>query len=256
MYRANRLSVALLALAGVSAAYAQADQLQGLIAEFRNDESFSEQLRAGERIAELADPRALVALEPWLRHEDRHVRGNVAFVYAKLGDPRGFSTLVDILDDFSASRRVEWPGESLSVGADETEEQAVARYSRSPAWLRTQIRSDRYYAVHLLGKLRDPRAIDVLLPLLSDEDINYNVAWALGEIGDERAIPGLIEALSNKRALVRSIAINALVKLRATEARPYIEALLSDPAVPNAGDPIPVSATARTALESLASEHE
>ena len=41
-----------------------------------------------------------------------------------------------------------------------------------------QIRADRYYAVHLLGNLKDRRAVPILIPLLTD--IQLKVRGALG----------------------------------------------------------------------------
>ncbi len=67
--------------------------------------------------------------------------------------------------------------------------------------MRRQIREDRYYAVHMLGELRDRRSVDVLVPLLGDPDVNYKVAWALGQIGDARAIAPFIAALDDPDAL-------------------------------------------------------
>jgi hypothetical protein len=54
-----------------------------------------------ERIAEAGDRRVLKDLEPWLTVEDRHLRGNAAFVFARFGDPRGFETLRFTLTDYS-----------------------------------------------------------------------------------------------------------------------------------------------------------
>jgi len=51
-----------------------------------------------------------------------------------------------------------------------------------------QITSDRYFAIHVLDELKDKRAVPILIPLLQDDQINYNAAWALGEIGDELTI--------------------------------------------------------------------
>lgn len=250
-FRRLGLFVVSLFLTGTVTAQVDDNRLNSLIASFRAEKFFSRQFKIGEEIAELADARAVSALEPWLKHEDRHVRGIVAFVFAKFEDPRGFATIVEILDDYSAERRVEWHVGSLVFSTDESPEEAMERYLRSPAALHRQIASDRYFAVHLLGELRDPQAVDVLVPLLDDEGINYKVAWALGEIGDQRAIPDLIGALKDPDALVRTIAVQSLAKMRAAEARPYIEALLTDAALPNAGDRIPVGETARTALRSL-----
>lgn len=83
-------------------------------------------------------------------HDDRHLRGNAAFIFAELGDPRGFDVIVAILDDRSERREVH---KISSVGLPS---------------IQGQIREDRYYAAHLLGDLKDPRAIPVLASLLTD----------------------------------------------------------------------------------------
>src|SRR5437870_13077103 len=82
---------------------------------------------------------------------------------------------------------------------------------------RSQIREDRYYAAHLLGDLKDPRAVPMLVPLLKDEEVNLIVPWSLGEIGDKSAIPPLIEALADSRLEMRAAALRALEKLEAKE---------------------------------------
>ncbi len=104
----------------------------------------------------------LPSLVDWLTNEDRHIRGNVAFIFAGLGDPRGLQVITDILTD-----RSDRPHPGVGGG------------NRT---LQAQIIQDRYYAVHLLGELRDPRAIPILIPLLKDADINYKVPWALGQM--------------------------------------------------------------------------
>lgn len=91
----------------------------------------------------------------------------------------------------------------------------------------------------------------VLVPLLRDEDINYKVAWALGEIGDEQAIGPLIEALGDKNSDVRVIAIQALEKLRAVAALPHLQALLNDHEKAHFGDQISVSEAAKAAIVAL-----
>jgi HEAT repeat protein len=87
------------------------------------------------------DKSVLPKLESWLTHEDRHLRGNAAFIFAELSDARGFDVIVAILGDHSETREVH---NISSVG---------------PPWAQGQISEDRYYAAHLLGDLKDPRAI-------------------------------------------------------------------------------------------------
>jgi hypothetical protein len=64
-------------------------------------------------------------------------------------------------------------------------------------WLDGQTRQDRYYASHLLGDLKEPRAISILAPLLKDPDINYIVPWSLSQIGDRSAAQLLIGTCRN-----------------------------------------------------------
>jgi HEAT repeat protein len=54
-----------------------------------------------------------------------------------------------------------------------------------------QIRQDRYYAALLLGILGDERAVPALIEATADETIGYQAAMSLGQIGDKRAVPAL-----------------------------------------------------------------
>lgn len=60
----------------------------------------------------------------------------------------------------------------------------------------------RRYAVELLGKTKDPRAVPILLRALSDEHANVRVSTvrSLAEIGDPAALPALRIALGDGEA--------------------------------------------------------
>lgn len=75
--------------------------LPELLDKFREAPDFLEQLEIAQQIVELGNDGALSALEECLHHEDRHIRGNAAYVFAKFGDVRGLRTLFEILDDRS-----------------------------------------------------------------------------------------------------------------------------------------------------------
>jgi len=168
-----------------------------------------------------------------------------------LGDRRGFDTLAGVLGDYSDQRAIHYRPLSV-ITDDEPTEDSVDAVAHSPGVLAHQSEEDRYYAVHMLGKLGDPRAVDVLIPLLDRDKVNYKVAWALGEIGDRRSVPALVTALTNEDPLVRVTSIGALENLWAVQALPYRVSLCNDPAVPNAGDQVSVGTTARIAAASLA----
>jgi HEAT repeat protein len=203
-----------------------------LVERFKTTSPFWRQADVAKEIAGLKNPQALTALASWLTHEDRHIRANVAFVFAALGDPRGLQALEAIIDDRS----------------DRSEGQGIpgAKWS-----LAKQILSDRYYAVHVLGELKDKSSLGILVRLLADEQVNYKAIWALGEIGDARAIPPVIRMLQDRDAHTRITAIQTLETLHAREALPDLRAMVDDPALPNAGDQIPVGQVAARAIAVL-----
>lgn len=66
----------------------------------------------------------------------------------------------------------------------------------------------------------------ILVPLLSDKDVNSIVPWSLGEIGDKSAIPPLLATLSDDSADIRVLAIYALEQLDAKQALTQLRTLL------------------------------
>ena len=250
-----RTTLFILGLALVATVACSSPPANVQVARFQAEDVFWRQADIAEEIAPLLTQSDLAPLVPWLNHDDRHVRGNTAYLFARLEDRRGLDTLFGILSDRSSQRTIQAPpietGLVEEVGGAEVD--PLTAWRRNPAALAQQISTDRYYAVHLLGRLRSPRAVDVLVPLLADDDIDYNVAWALGEIGDARAIPALIEALSNRDAVARVAAIGALEKMHATQALPRLASLFDDAAIPQAGPQVSVGATARRAAASIQS---
>jgi FOG: HEAT repeat len=177
----------------LSALFAQT--ASGLVEQFENTTVFWEQFDLAKKIVALHDQSVLPQLEPWLRCEDMRRRGNAAFVFAGLGDDRGFQIIKAILEDRSPPRAV---FEIDSAGHPNP---------------RQQIRADRYYAAHLFGDMKDVRAVPILVALLKDEEVKEIVPWSLGEIGDQSAIPPLVEALSDNSLAVRAAALRSLEKL-------------------------------------------
>lgn len=237
------VALATLSLSVVTFAQNQTNPpLPELLQKFERTKIFWQQFEVAKQIVKADDRRALQMLERWLGYEDRHLRGNAAFIFASLGDERGFRVIRAMLSDRSyRSEGQGIPGGSFNLAA--------------PAWwLSSQIQADRYYAVHLLGELKDTRAVDVLIPLLNDDDINYKAAWALGEIKDKRAVAPLVDALRHKDALVRISAIHALEQLRAKEAVTHLRAMLNDTRLPSAGDQVSVADTAKAAIANLERE--
>ena len=190
-----------------------------LVSRFHSSQFFFDQFDVAKELVELHDPRVLPSLVVDLSNEDRHIRGNAAFVFAGLGDPRGFEVLLAILND----RSFRPSGQGVVLGGGISAPGTAPAYSVKP-----QITADRYYAAHLLGDLKDPRAVPVLVSLLDEPEVNYIVPWSLGEIGDKRAVAPLIHALADSDPSMRVLAIYGLEQLHATDAIPALRRLLED----------------------------
>ncbi len=94
----------------------------------------------------------------------------------------------------------------------------------SPAW------QDRTMALHALEKLDDPISIDLLSPLLQDEDatVRATTIHALSMISEHMPLHWLIEALHDTDWHVREVAVFALAKQGARVPREVLMAALHD----------------------------
>ncbi|RXA19812.1 HEAT repeat domain-containing protein [Methanosarcina sp. MSH10X1] len=84
-------------------------------------------------------------------------------------------------------------------------------------------------AAFALGEIGDERAVEVLVKQMKDGDsdsIRSNAAIALGKIGKETAVPDLIQRLRDNRAVVRSSAALSLGRIgNETAVEPLMEVL-------------------------------
>jgi HEAT repeat protein len=197
-----------------SAAAQPIETANSLVAQFNSVKNPWSQFDVAKKIVQLHDARALPELEPWLTSEDMQARGNAAFIFAKFGDDRGVQILREILEDRSTNtkRKVDAIDDA---GQRSTELQIVY---------------DRRRAIDLFGDLGDPRAAPLLIPLLNDNELNSDIPWALGKVGNKSAIPPLLALLSDKQADRRAEAIQALAELDAREALPQLRGMVDDDA--------------------------
>jgi HEAT repeat protein len=236
-----RIILSIFALALAVSAYAQQPQQRNagtddLLRQFTSERVFWKQLEIAKQLVATKDRSVLNVLDVWLNDDDRHLRGNAAFVFAGLGDERGFSVLTAMLKDNS----------DRPEGQGETWASSDGRYH-----VEQQIRADRYYALNLLGKLKDRRAVPILISLLTDIQLRYDVPWALGEIGDRAADEALIARLTDYDPSMRGFVIQALVALGAKEALPSLRLLLNDNEQSRFGTPATVAELASAAIVKL-----
>ena len=221
-----------------------------LIEKFETTHVFWQQRDIAEQLVALHDPTILPKIAHWLTDEDRHLRANAAYVFARYGDNRGFDVVCAILNDRSDRPEGQGAVGPLSILTSGNDPDAASKW-RQAHHLEWQIPADRYYAVGILGALHDARAVPILIPLLSDQEVNFGVAWALAELGDRRAIAPLIRSLSDEDPSFRVVVIRALERLQATEAIPALTLLLNDPDRSHVDDLMPVAEAARGAIARL-----
>jgi|ERR1700739_73465 len=98
------LPLVLLIFFSVRCASQRSESLTDLVREFNENQIFWQQLQVAQKLVARNDRSVLSGIEPYLKNEDRHLRGNSAFVFAGLGDERGLDVIYDILQDRSSPR--------------------------------------------------------------------------------------------------------------------------------------------------------
>jgi HEAT repeat protein len=97
------------------------------------------------------------------------------------------------------------------------------------AQLKSEDLEVRRSAVVALGRIRDTSATPALVESLTDESLAIEAANALGQIGDARAVDGLVNLVGHNDASVRQAAVSALNSLTLPSISKRIIPLLHDP---------------------------
>lgn len=146
----------------------------------------------GTNSVESATPLLLQIVEK--PSEDKFVRCQAAEALGRIG--RSPKILPVLLATLQAPEEEVRNGALSGLGAlhDSRAYAAIVELLDSPR--------HRYIAIMALGELGDPRACDLLIPMLKSEDdgLTVHAATALGKIGCQRALPLLIQL--NKRMAV------------------------------------------------------
>ncbi|NQU20499.1 MAG: HEAT repeat domain-containing protein [Candidatus Nealsonbacteria bacterium] len=184
------------------------DAMAELLRRFETATYFWQQLDIAEQIVKTGDRSVISQLLPHLDSEDEHLRCNAGFVLAGLGDDRGLEAIISEL---------------------KTKKARLSERIRSDTGRRFLEQRYGYYAIQVLGKLRDKRAVPVLIEFLDKEEKFLSIEWALGEIGDKRAIGALKRVLEHEDPRRHLWAGCALAKLGDPVGIPTVAKFLKDP---------------------------
>ena len=227
--------------------------------------------------------RPVAELVVLARAEDRATRNNAIVALGKIGGPEAERALLAALDDNEWSNRwraAEGLGKiagpaavtrliaQLTMEVGWEEEQAAGRTPpRYPDYLRGYVKvpefQQRAVAIAIRNILTRNRGLqsipvmDNLAKTMKDPTqkmrIRAELALILGEIGDRRSVPTLIEVLGHEPSgALRAWSARTLGDLGAREAIPALKAALQDPSVTPDTKHIPaVRLDAKWALQKL-----
>jgi HEAT repeat protein len=204
------------------------------LANCLRDSNLSVQEAAASVLSTIADERVVDPLISALVNEDWVVRMYAAKALGRLKVSQATSTLVLLLQD-----KVKAVRDEAIMALQVLEESAVTTLLPS---LQDKNWSIRLRAVEALGLLGSSLAVSPLMDVLSREEdttVKQDVIWALGEIGDARAIDLLVQAMKETR--LRSLAIEALGKIGDPVVIPHLLEALEDLRDADFEDRVPTS---------------
>jgi HEAT repeat protein len=201
--------------AGVLGRIGDARAVEPLIAVLKQDNR-TVRYCACQALGKLGDARAVEPLIAALKDDDLWMRHVACEALGKLGDARAVEPLIAGLkhEDFE---HCAWPFDALQKLSDSRAVEPLAAALEDPDW---NVREDAAKALTELGvpndaetrawfavSVRDWRAAvalgsDALEPLAAalkhpDGNVREGATWALGDIGDARAVKPLMAALEN-----------------------------------------------------------
>lgn len=233
------------------------DAVEPLIGHL-SDERWEIQLRAIRALGELKDARAIEPLRPFLDDGDREIRAAAICALALLKDKWAFAPIVKSLSDDMRIVRT-----AAATGLGELSD------TRAVDPLLQFIQTEEFVepckdAVKSLGKLGDVKAVQPLIELLFDnrdfiwlpepeteeeeyeyssctydedwedfdptlKNIKREIAEALGEVGDKRAVEPLIDLVTRRDESASLEAMDALGKLGDSRAVKPLCDFVEDP---------------------------
>jgi HEAT repeat protein len=204
---------------------------------------------AARLLGQSRDPRAVDALLPDLSDSDWRVRRNAAQALGALRDKRAVGPLLQALKDRTmtvrqraivALGRIKDPRALpalLEIVVENKHESfdasiAVRKFGKKALAEIVQAyeKKGSQELMMLLIELKYEGAFGLVLRLLESQEPGERLTAIreLGKLGDERAIPYLVDQLEKHDPLMQGEAVRALGKLNATETAPAMLGLLTD----------------------------
>ncbi len=175
-------------------------------------------------VEELKQAKDIDGLTGALSHRTDAIRLRAAEALGELGDPRPAGALVATALNENYQAVTQAAVSSLSILGQAAVEPLIAGLRGAPP------KKIRAALISLLGELRDPRGLDVLVMALSNEDekVRRAAASALGALKEQRALDALVASLQDSDWEVRRYCIQAVKVLGTRETVPALLVALND----------------------------
>lgn len=204
---------------------------------------------AARLLGQSRDPRAADALLPDLSDPDWRVRRNAAQALGALRDSRAVEPLIQLLNDRTvtvrqraavALGRIKDPAALPALfdlllddkSASHEAYQAIRKFGKKamPDIARAYEKTAHSRLMLLLIEMKYEGALDILLKLLDDQKLatRWMAIRELGNLGNKKAIPHLIDQLDNNDPMAQAETVRALGKLDAEGTIPALLDLLKD----------------------------
>jgi HEAT repeat protein len=187
-----------------------------------NDENATVRAAAAWALAGIKSSESVEPLISALSDSDGKVRENAAFTLATIADPRTAPLLVALFEDETVSKNIK---DSIHLGLAQMGKPALEPLVEA---LKSSDDSTRYHAATTLGMIASKEVVEAVIPLLNDpnEQVMIQAVWALGKIGDRRALAPLLSMFH--RGLAKGRVIEALGGLKDDSVVELLEDALED----------------------------
>ena len=167
------------------------------------DSSDDVRAASARALGKLDDERAVPALMGALGDSDSSVRETSAHALGTIGDSRAAPRLIGSLKDPETGVRRAAVASLLKLDLDEHREEAVTGLIQmmGDSGYTEEVDSLRAEAACVLGELGDRRAVPVLIEALGErykDEVFRAATQALGDIGDREAVPALVRVLEKR----------------------------------------------------------
>ncbi|MFB3111033.1 MAG: HEAT repeat domain-containing protein [Gemmatimonadales bacterium] len=192
-------------------------RVKRLLRELQSNTAGIKYLTAAMALGRLRDPRVVEPLIQALKHPNCEVRYVAAVALGEIGDARAIDPLVEALADH-------WGSDELLPSVREAAAIALAKLGEVE-WKEIVEIDDFSHGLERLAESGDPRLLTPLLRASRDphsSGVRADAAAALGKLGDPRAVQLLIAATMDDDWEVRSHAFEALGELKTDEGFEFL----------------------------------